>query len=82
MHRGADGLGGAANSRSVATAVVGCTPNSSTSNGVISDPPPTPVSPTSKPTPAPDGTSDLASRPQFRAVIVEEPDRRVKRDAF
>jgi hypothetical protein len=36
----------AAYNRSVPTAVAGGMPNPSTSNGVISEPPPTPVSPT------------------------------------
>ncbi len=43
----------AANRRSVPTAVCGLTPNSSTSSGVISEPPPTPVSPTNTPTSMP-----------------------------
>jgi hypothetical protein len=38
----------------VPTAVAGETPNSSTSNGVISDPPPTPVMPTTSPTRKPE----------------------------
>src|SRR3989338_6898993 len=41
-------------SRSVPTAVAGETPKSSTSNGVINDPPPTPVTPTISPTRKPD----------------------------
>jgi hypothetical protein len=44
----------AAYSRSVPTAVAGWMPNRSTSNGVISEPPPTPVSPTMAPTTKPD----------------------------
>ena len=44
----------AVKSRSVPTAVVGCIPKTSTSNGVISAAPPTPVIPTKRPTPAPD----------------------------
>ena len=40
-------------SKSVPTAVAGWKPNSSTSSGVISDPPPTPVIPTSAPTSRP-----------------------------
>jgi hypothetical protein len=46
----------AAKRRSVPTAVAGCTPNSKISNGVINEPPPTPVMPTSKPTQKPDRT--------------------------
>ncbi len=46
----------AAYSRSVPTAVAGCTPNSRISKGVISEPPPTPVMPTSKPTLKPEAT--------------------------
>ena len=42
-----------AKARSVPTATVGETPNSSVSSGVISEPPPTPVMPTSKPTAKP-----------------------------
>src|SRR5512137_1536821 len=42
-----------ANSRSVPTASPGATPKSITRIGVISAPPPMPVSPTTKPTPAP-----------------------------
>src|SRR3990167_10115369 len=41
-------------SRSVPTAVAGDTPKNSTSSGVISDPPPTPVTPTISPTRKPD----------------------------
>ena len=41
-------------SRSVPTAVAGWTPNSSTRIGVISEPPPTPVWPTSRPTKNPE----------------------------
>src|SRR5579859_4984732 len=41
-------------SRSVPTAAAGCTPKSSTSSGVISEPPPVPVCPTSNPTRNPD----------------------------
>lgn len=43
----------AANHRSVPTAAAGATPNSKTRMGVISEPPPTPVSPTSGPTAKP-----------------------------
>src|SRR5690606_26178366 len=43
----------AANQRSVAMAVVGDTPKKSRSIGVINAPPPTPVSPTTKPVKAP-----------------------------
>src|SRR3954469_7428263 len=46
----------AAYSRSVPTAVDGWTPNSRINNGVISEPPPTPVIPTSRPTPKPEAT--------------------------
>ena len=41
-------------SRSVPTAAVGWMPNSSTRIGVMSEPPPTPVCPTSKPTRKPE----------------------------
>src|SRR5688500_18268552 len=41
---------------SVPIAVVGLTPKTRTSSGVISDPPPIPVSPTRKPTPKPKKT--------------------------
>ena len=44
----------AAYSRSVPTAVAGLTPKSSTSSGVISEPPPTPVAPTIAPTANPE----------------------------
>ena len=44
----------AANSRSVPTAVAACTPKSRISSGVISEPPPTPVRPTSAPTQKPE----------------------------
>ncbi|EXI85511.1 MAG: hypothetical protein AW12_02268 [Candidatus Accumulibacter sp. BA-94] len=44
----------AAYSRSVPTAVAGWTPKTSTSSGVINEPPPTPVSPTMAPTTKPD----------------------------
>src|SRR4030095_7710387 len=44
----------AAYSRSVPTAVAGLTPNSSTSKGVINEPPPTPVMPTMAPTTKPE----------------------------
>ncbi len=44
----------AAYSRSVPTAVEGWMPNSRINNGVISEPPPTPVMPTKRPTPKPD----------------------------
>src|SRR5207302_10259105 len=40
----------AAKRRSVPTAVTGATPNTSTSSVVISEPPPTPVAPTTNPT--------------------------------
>jgi len=43
----------AANNRSVPTAVTGWMPNSRISNGVISEPPPTPVTPTRNPTQRP-----------------------------
>jgi len=43
----------AAYNKSVPTAMAGCTLNPSTSNGVISEPPPTPVKPITKPTAAP-----------------------------
>ena len=36
------------------TAVAGCTPNSRISSGVINEPPPIPVIPTSRPTQKPD----------------------------
>ena len=45
-----------ANARSVPTATDGGTPNSKVSSGVISEPPPTPVMPTSKPTAKPETT--------------------------
>jgi hypothetical protein len=44
----------AANARSVPTAVVGATPKRMVNRGVISDPPPTPVIPTKRPTSAPE----------------------------
>lgn len=44
----------AANSRSVPTAFTGEIPNTNTRIGVISEPPPTPVSPTRKPTKNPE----------------------------
>src|SRR6266536_2062271 len=47
----------AAYSRSVPTAVAGLTPNSSTSNGVINEPPPTPVMPTMAPTTKPESVN-------------------------
>ena len=52
----ATGLGRRRIQRSVPTAVAGWTPNSMISSGVISDPPPTPVRPTSKPTLKPEAT--------------------------
>jgi hypothetical protein len=44
----------AANRRSVPTATAGLNPNRKTSNGVISEPPPTPVKPTNNPTKSPE----------------------------
>src|SRR5487761_2477937 len=44
----------AAYNKSVPTAVTGDTPNNNTSSGVISEPPPTPVTPTTSPTKKPD----------------------------
>ena len=46
----------AAYNRSVPTAVDGCTPNNKIRIGVISDPPPTPVRPTRRPTLKPEAT--------------------------
>lgn len=43
-----------AKARSVPTATDGLTPNSKVRSGVISEPPPTPVMPTSRPTAKPD----------------------------
>ena len=43
--------------RSLDTAVSGSTPNTRTSSGVMSAPPPMPVRPTTKPTPSPPSTS-------------------------
>ena len=45
-----------AKARSVPTATAGLTPNSRVNKGVINDPPPTPVRPTSNPTANPDAT--------------------------
>ena len=56
-------------SRSVPTAVAGETPNNSTSNGVISDPPPTPVTPTISPTRKPDNVY-MQSMPHRRNKIM------------
>ena len=49
-------------SRSVPTAVAGWMPNSSTSSGVISEPPPVPVWPTRRPTRKPDREISRLSR--------------------
>src|SRR5476649_1124381 len=47
-----------AKARSVPTATAGETPNNSVNSGVISEPPPTPVMPTNRPTAKPDATND------------------------
>src|SRR5262252_5169560 len=56
MRQRAAGLGYRRVEGSVSTAVVACTPNSRTRIGVISEPPPIPLSPTSMPTTKPDTT--------------------------
>jgi hypothetical protein len=56
MCQRAAGLGYRRVEGSVPTAVVACTPNSRTRIGVISEPPPIPLSPTSMPTTKPDTT--------------------------
>src|SRR5947209_8724982 len=59
----------AAYERSVPTAVTGLTPNTMIKSGVISDPPPTPVMPTSSPTQAPKKTmAGSMSRPAALSV--------------
>jgi hypothetical protein len=62
----------AAKSRSVPTAVAGWTPNNRISSGVMSDPPPTPVIPTSRPptNPQTEYSGFIACMAGFRALTV------------
>ena len=62
----------AAKSRSVPTAVAGWTPNNRIISGVMSDPPPTPVIPTSRPPTNPqiEYNGAIASMPGFGALAV------------
>src|SRR3712207_6763703 len=53
----------AAEARSLPTATTGLTPKTTTSSGVISEPPPIPVSPTSVPTPNPKRTMSGSTVP-------------------
>src|ERR1039457_3643028 len=61
----------AANQRSVPTAVLGATPNSRIMMGAIRDPPPTPVRPTSAPTPNP--AAQLIQLIVISTLIVHSP---------